>query len=380
MKKTFTLLFLVVALGASAQTTLLNYWNFNLSDTSAWRTPTISKVAGARLDYSGAYADYVTDAPDMTNSRDETGPAAGFALRLRSPYGPFIMTLPTTGYKGIVVKYGLFRSGSGSGFNTVTYTTDGVNWDSAGLKITDGALATTTGVGTYTVNAIAAPLDLITLDFSGIPAVENNPNFKIQINFSTTAAGNNRYDNLSIEGTPAPLAISLQSFNGAIVNKTAKLNWTSSNEVNAKSFSIEASTDRKSFTTIGSVDAKNVKGLNSYQFETAAPTATTYYRLKLVDKNGSFSYSSIVVLNASVATKKITIFPNPATNYITLSHTQATAGAIVKILSANGKVVSTTAIQQGATQTTVDVTKLAKGSYYVSFQSNGEATTSQFVK
>ena len=380
MKKLFTFLFLVAALGASAQTTLLNYWNFNLSDTSAWRTPTDSKVAGARLDYYGAYADYVTDAPDTTNSRDENGPAPGFALRLRSTYGAFIMTLPTTGYQGIVVKYGLFKSGSGSGINTITYTTDGVKWDSAGLIITDGALAPTTGLGTYSVNAVGAPLDLITLDFSNISGVNNNPLFQVQINFDNTAKGNDRYDNLSIEGTPATLAVSLQSFSGAIVNKNAKLVWATTSEVDAKSFSIEASTDRKNFSEIGSVDAKNVKGTNSYEFETAAPTATTYYRLKMIDKNGSFTYSSIVALNASVSVKKLTAFPNPAVNSITLSHEQAIAGALIKILSVDGKTVLATAVKIGAIQTSIDVSKLAKGSYIVSFENNGQKTITQFIK
>ena len=380
MKKLFTLLFVVIALSASAQRTLVDFWNFNESDTSLFHTPIISKVAGARLDFFGARVDYVTDNGDTTNSRDESGTVPGNSARLRSPYGPFFMTLPTTGYKGIVVKYGLWKSGSGSSFQTVTYTTDGVKWDSAGLKITDGAIPTTTGLGTFTVNAIAAPLDLIVLDFTGIPGVENNPKFQIQITFDNAAAGNNRINNLSLDGDPMPLAISLHSFNGAIVNNTAKLNWTSASEIDAKQFVIEASTDKKNFSAVGSVTAKNTKGLNSYSFETAAAATTTYYRLKMVDKNGAFSYSAIVVLNTAVSSKKLTVFPNPAVNNITLSHAQALAGASIKIVNAAGKTVSVSNLQKGASQTTVDVSKLAKGSYIVTLENNGEKTVSQFVK
>ena len=380
MKRLFTLLSIVITFSASAQKTLIDYWNFNESDTSLYHLPIVSTVAGARLDYFGSYVDYVTDGGDTVNSRGESGSVPGNSLRLRSPYGPLFMTLPTTGYKGIVVKYGLWRSGSGSGFETVTYTTDGVKWDSAGLQITDGAIPTTTGLGTFTVNATASPLDLITLDFSGIPAVENNPKFQIQINFNTAVAGNNRINNLSVDGDPSPLAVSLQSFNGAIVNSTAKLNWTSASEINAKQFVVEASSDKKNFASVGTVAAKNVKGLNSYEFETAAPATTTYYRLKMVDKNGAFSYSPVVVLNASVSTKKLTVFPNPAVNTITLSHTQALEGASVKILNAAGKTVSISNLQTGATQTTVDVSKLTKGTYIVSVENNGQKVVSQFVK
>ena len=380
MRKLFTLLFVVISLGATAQRTLVDYWNFNESDTSLWHTPIISKVSGARLDYFGAYVDYVADGGDTTNSRDESGSVPGNSARLRSSYGPLFMTLPTTGYKGIVVKYGLWRSGSGSGFETVTYTTDGLTWDSVGLKITDGAIATTTGLGTFTVNAIAAPLDLITLDFTVIAGVENNPKFQIQINFNTAAAGNNRINNLSMDGDPITLSVSLQSFNGSIVNNTAKLIWTSASEINAKQFVVEASTDRKNFSTVGTLTAKNAKGLNSYEFATAAPASATYYRLKMVDKNGAFSYSSILVLNANISNKKIAVFPNPAVNTITLSHAQALAGASVKITNAAGKTVSVSYVQTGATQTTVDVSKLTKGSYTVTIENNGEKAVSQFVK
>ena len=380
MKKIATLLFTVIAFGASAQRTLVHYWNFNESDTSLWHTPVISKVAGARLDYFGAYVDYVSDGGDTINSRDESGTVPGNSARLRSSYGPLFMTLPTTGYSGIVVKYGLWRSGSGSGFETVTYTTDGVTWDSAGLKITDGAIPTTTGVGTFTVNAIASPLDLIVLDFTGIPGVENNPKFQIQINFNTAAAGNNRINNLSLDGDPIALAVSLKSFNGAIVNNTSKLIWTSASEINAKQFVIEASTDRKNFVAIGTVTAKNVKGLNSYEFATTAPSASTYYRLRMIDKNGAFSYSSIVVLNATVSSKRLSIFPNPAVNNITLSHSKASEGATIKVLNAAGKTVAVSIVQTGATQTTLDVSRLAKGSYVVSVENNGQAEIAQFVK
>lgn len=381
MKKISTLLFIVIALSASAQRTLVHYWNFNQSDTSLWHTPTSSKVAGARLDYFGAYADYVTDGTDTTNSRDESGPAAGFAVRLRSPYGAFIMSLPTTGYQGIVVKYGLFKSSSGSSFNTVTYTTDGVKWDSVGLKITEGTSPTTTGIGTYAVVATASPLDLITLDFSNIPGVENNPKFQIQINYDPNVAGNNRYDNISLDGTPTALALSLQSFTGSITNNQTNLNWNTVNEVNAKSFTIEASTDRINFSTLGSVSAKNIAGLNNYSFQTAAPTTTTYYRLKITDKVGTVSYSSVVVLN-NASSIKLSVFPNPAQNVLNVSVVNAkNETALVQVVTALGKVVKQQNVQlvAGTNSISLAIDNLAKGSYTVVIK--GDATQQkQFIK
>ena len=395
MKKLFTLFSIVLVIGANAQTkpTLVHYWSFNGVINSAFPnspydtsratqlTPNISLVPSASINYAGAYTDWVNDSTNTVNERiPESNGVLKNALRLRSKYGPLTIALPTTGYNNIIVKYALFRSGSGANLNTVTYTTDGVTWDSTGLIISDSTSLLPVGTGTYHVTHTAAPLDSITLNFSNIAAVNNNPKFQIQINFAGATGGNDRIDNLTVESYPSPLAVSLQSFNGAIINKNAKLFWATTNEVNTKEFAIEASTNTKNFTQIGTVNAKNAKGTNSYEFESAATATTTYYRLKMIDKNGSFTYSSIVALNGTVSSKKLTAFPNPVVNSITLTHEQATAGAIVKILTVNGKSVSTSFVQTGASETSVDVSKLAKGSYIVSFENNGSKTTTQFVK
>ena len=399
MKKLFTLLFVVVAFGANAQKTLVHYWNFNAAIDAAYPngpdydtsratqlTPTISLVPGASLSYTGAYTDALNDSGNTTNLRiPETNGLLENALRVRSTYGVFTMSLPTTNYKNIIVEYGVYRSGSGSGYNTVTYTTDGVNWDSTGLIISYTSDVSTTvypaGMGTYTIsNAVGAPLDSVSLDFSNISGANNNPKFQIQINFQTSAKGNDRYDNLTLEGDPVSLPLLLQSFNGTITNNNAKLTWTASNEVNVKEYQVEASTDRKNFEVLDVVSANNKKGLNDYEYTGVAPKTTTYYRLKMIDNNGSFNYSSLVALSGAVSNNKITAFPNPAVNTITLTHEQAIAGATIKILSVDGKTVSLSNVQTGAIQSSIDVSKLGKGSYLVYYENNGEKAITQFVK
>ena len=46
----------------------------------------------------------------------------------------------------------------------------------------------------------------------------------------------------------------------------------------------------------------------------------------------------------------------------------------------DGKTVLTRNIQAGATQSTVDVSKLIKGNYMVLFTDNGSTSSTQFVK
>ena len=104
-----------------------------------------------------------------------------------------------------------------------------------------------------------------------------------------------------------------------------------------------------------------------------------FYRLKLVDNDGTFKYSSIVAMNAK-STISLALYPNPVTNTIILGHTKATADAAVTITGIDGKIVATQTVQTGATQTSIDATRLAKGNYFVSFINNGLASTTQLVK
>ncbi len=390
MRKLFTLLFVVISLGATAQSSkLLYFWSFDAASGAQTDlfTPDFT-IGGASLSLAGASVVTGNYPTTDTINQQVTPKGATNYMKIATPYSAFIWTLPTTGYKNIVVEYAEFASSKGSKTNTISYSLDGgKTWDSTGMVLTHvdngtaAATTTLTGVGTYNLtNTTGTPMDKIVLDFSNIKGANDNPLFEIQTNYVETGGGNDRYHNLSVNGDPITLAVSLQSFNGSIVNNTAKLNWTSVNEINAKQFVVEASTDRKNFSTVGSVTAKNTKGLNSYSFETAAAATTTYYRLKMVDKNGAFSYSAIVVLNTAVSSKKLTVFPNPAVNNITLSHAQALAGASIKIVNAAGKTVSVSNLQTGASQTTVDVSKLKKGSYIVTIENNGEKAVSQFVK
>jgi hypothetical protein len=73
---------------------------------------------------------------------------------------------------------------------------DGITYTQAGLITTEFDIFTT--------------FNLVQLDFTAIPGVNNNPNFKVRITFegNTTASnGNNRFDNITLKGIPLPLSV-----------------------------------------------------------------------------------------------------------------------------------------------------------------------------
>ncbi|HET8828683.1 MAG TPA: hypothetical protein VFM79_05050, partial [Pelobium sp.] len=110
-------------------------------------------------------------------------------MRFNNPVGGnLVFALPTTGYKDVIVKYATRRSGSGAYNQIIDYSTDG-----------------TTFINFTTILPVDGDPTLQTLDFSAIAAVKDNPNFKIRISFTAGGggtAGNNRFDNFSLEGNP----------------------------------------------------------------------------------------------------------------------------------------------------------------------------------
>jgi len=166
---------------------LVHYWNFNNNASfTTLITPTVTKGGGA-LNYTAVW-DEVTPG-SLLNARNSD--VDGSALRLRNPAGIFTITAPTTSYKNIKVSFAVMRTSNGAQTNTLTYTTDGTNYVS-------------TGVTPASYNPSVEPdYMLVTYDLSSITTINNNSNFKIKIEFSngnTGSSGNNRFDNIAIEG------------------------------------------------------------------------------------------------------------------------------------------------------------------------------------
>lgn len=103
-------------------------------------------------------------------------------------------------------------------------------------------------------------------------------------------------------------------------NPAILLNWTSSGKDIVR-FTVERSTDGKSFQTIAVVDALMNSSANQYYETTdqvsSLNTKLIYYRLKISKKNLQINYSHIVTIkNTSVLTEEFVVTPNPAKDYL----------------------------------------------------------------
>jgi hypothetical protein len=114
------------------------------------------------------------------------------------------------------------------------------------------------------------------------------------------------------------LPVSLQEFKGREENDKHVLYWKTTDEKNLENYVIERQTGSDPFTEIGRVLSRGSQSLQFYQFDDVQPAAgNNYYRLKMTDKNGSFTYSNIVVLQKKSAFG-YSLYPNPVKDLLTI--------------------------------------------------------------
>jgi len=138
---------------------------------------------------------------------------------------------------------------------------------------------------------------------------------------NNSSLGNAVIDHLSLIGKQDTISIQLNDFTGKNVNnKYAQLDWTTVNELNFDYFVIERSTPSTDYDSIGSVPGKGDSQVSQhYEFQDAHPAeGANYYRLRMVDKQGHFTYSYMVLLNFSLAVVKL--YPNPANHSVYLEN------------------------------------------------------------
>lgn len=149
-----------------------------------------------------------------------------------------------------------------------------------------------------------------------------------------------------------------ESFNGI------DLNWATATETNNSHFLVEHSLDGTNYETISSeiLGAGNSAYENYYTYTDKNPLGKiNYYRIQQIDFDGQSEYSETI---ACVYEKvnELSIYPNPAKDQISIT---PGADTPVVIFNATGKqVLSISPVQKGI-ETTLNISHLPSGVYYV---------------
>lgn len=198
---------------------------------------------------------------------------------------------------------------------------------------------------------------------------------RIRISFGTgmtTADMNNAFGGGETEDYLVPfstvLPVSIVSFTAQKQGHTANLRWETANMINVSHFEIERSANGVSFNKIGRAE---VTAHNDYEFTDKAPAAgLNYYRLKIVDLDGSFGYSPVRSLWFDASTD-ITLAPNPAADKTVLSG--ISNGTRVLLTDMNGRMVKT--YMANSSSLTIDLSSVAAGIYRVVVYPSADAAS-----
>ncbi|MBC5775054.1 T9SS type A sorting domain-containing protein [Pontibacter sp. KCTC 32443] len=187
----------------------------------------------------------------------------------------------------------------------------------------------------------------------------------------------------SIEQTKAPgiLPVELISFAAKADHNKVKLSWATASEKDNKHFIIERSQNGKEFTSIAAVKSKgNNVTRTAYSFTDANPLAElSYYRLKQVDLDGSFTYSKLVEVNVQPHNNAI-LFPTIASENLNLVIPQS-AGQSISIVDLAGREIYKQELVANDTQHLIAVNTLQAGIYsLLIFDKTGQRQVLRFIK
>ncbi len=179
----------------------------------------------------------------------------------------------------------------------------------------------------------------------------------------------------------AALPLTLLSFTGRREPAAIRLDWATSNEHNVSNFEVQRSFNGNDFTAMGMVNASNSTAVSQYQLTDGTSQAikaagNVYYRLKMVDKDGKFSYSKVVMI-APVVAPGISIYPNPVRNGKLVLRIEGNNNSkiSISIQDVAGRIYKVQSVQHVPGNVEVDVSGVAAGMYFVKTEISGVIRT-----
>jgi hypothetical protein len=191
-----------------------------------------------------------------------------------------------------------------------------------------------------------------------------------------------RQDYVYTTGCAFALPLTLLNFTGTKNNNSVLLTWKTANEINTSHFSVQRSLDAVDFSDIKTVPATPGSVTKTYSFTdnvAGIKAPEIYYRLKMIDKDGNFEMSNVVLVTLENQGLRFTIRPNPAKNYFVITYDDsAPLDALVTITDFSGRSVFKQTITPGGRQE-LNISALPKGVYVVIINTGDNITTQKLV-
>ena len=185
--------------------------------------------------------------------------------------------------------------------------------------------------------------------------------------------------------TAGALPLTLISFNVQKAgNKNASITWQTANEINTNYFNVERALNNNDFKNIISVNAHD--GSVNYNYSTMdynlIENGTYLYRLKMIDKGGLFTLSTIKKIQVNNENADLSIYPNPITKggKLQLQLPDANGSINYSIIQTDGKLVKQGNVQFYGGLANISLnSNLAAGNYILQCLKDGKIVSLKFI-
>jgi hypothetical protein len=150
------------------------------------------------------------------------------------------------------------------------------------------------------------------------------------------------FGEMALAYTSFPVPLKLITFDGRRLNHVTGLTWVTENEYNVDRFEIERSFDARQYSVIGTTGGRNHSNRENYSFDDHTRfLGIAYYRLRMIDNDGTYAYSRIVAVTDGMTGQAGINVLNPASNIITVLNKSIYNGPFAYALYAeNGQLLT----------------------------------------
>lgn len=162
----------------------------------------------------------------------------------------------------------------------------------------------------------------------------------------------------------APVPVTWGTVEARAVGSKAQISWETITETNNEHFAIERKTaDQESWQPLGRIPSQGTSTqFRRYHFMDDAPAVgINYYRLRQVDHDGQFAFSRVVSVTVEHSTK-VTLFPNPARDQLTLQVSNSESLSVL-LRTMQGQLIKSWVMPAAEIGLTIPLDQIPQGTY-----------------
>ena len=225
-----------------------------------------------------------------------------------------------------------------------------------------------------------APVNTTSIDIPGLASITDY-DYAVEAVGNVGRSGFTATQAFTTLGGPLPIngvAITAKRLGANVL-----VSWTTQSEQNSAWFDVERSDDGINFIKIGQVLAAGLStNLRNYSFtDVNVAKRMLFYRLKMIDIDGSYKLSPVKVVAKTDANKQdFLLYPNPAISYVNITLLEAASKDLqLQVTNQMGQIVKSIRVSTGIQLVTLDISQLPKGIYAVVLRGNDAVQVKKII-